>query len=69
MKLSCMMLGICGDLGGRVEEGHGLADGTFRGPGLSNHALLPAAAGVGKSCLLLRFAEDSFTSTFITTIG
>ncbi|KFM27068.1 Ras-related protein RAB1BV [Auxenochlorella protothecoides] len=24
---------------------------------------------VGKSCLLLRFAEDSFTSSFITTIG
>ncbi|KDD73539.1 Ras family protein, partial [Helicosporidium sp. ATCC 50920] len=26
-------------------------------------------SSVGKSCLLLRFAEDSFTSTFITTIG
>ena len=25
--------------------------------------------GVGKSCLLLRFSEDSFTSSFITTIG
>lgn len=25
--------------------------------------------GVGKSCLLLRFADDSFTDTFITTIG
>lgn len=24
---------------------------------------------MGKSCLLLRFAEDSFTSSFITTIG
>lgn len=30
---------------------------------------LPAPAGVGKSCLLLRFSEDSFTSSFITTIG
>jgi hypothetical protein len=32
----------------------------------------PAArvhAGVGKSCLLLRFSEDSFTPSFITTIG
>ncbi len=29
----------------------------------------PVHAGVGKSCLLLRFAEDSFTSSFITTIG
>ena len=27
------------------------------------------SAGVGKSCLLLRFSEDSFTSSFITTIG
>jgi Ras-related protein Rab-8A len=25
--------------------------------------------GVGKSCLLLRFADDSFTPSFITTIG
>ena len=31
------------------------------------HGSLPA--GVGKSCLLLRFSEDSFTSSFITTIG
>ena len=27
------------------------------------------AAGVGKSCLLLRFSDDSFTTSFITTIG
>jgi len=26
-------------------------------------------AGVGKSCLLLRFSEDQFTPSFITTIG
>ena len=26
-------------------------------------------AGVGKSCLLLRFSEDSFQTSFITTIG
>jgi Ras-related protein Rab-8A len=25
--------------------------------------------GVGKSCLLLRFCDDSFNPTFITTIG
>ena len=25
--------------------------------------------GVGKSCLLLRFSEDQFTPSFITTIG
>ena len=26
-------------------------------------------AGVGKSCLLLRFSDDAFTTSFITTIG
>ncbi|KAH7297212.1 hypothetical protein KP509_26G059100 [Ceratopteris richardii] len=31
--------------------------------------LLIGDSGVGKSCLLLRFAEDSFTTSFITTIG
>jgi Ras-related protein Rab-8A len=36
--------------------------------------LLPSIApslktGVGKSCLLLRFSDDSFTTSFITTIG
>jgi Ras-related protein Rab-8A len=28
-----------------------------------------ACVGVGKSCLLLRFSEDQFTPSFITTIG
>ena len=27
------------------------------------------AEGVGKSCLLLRFSDDSFTASFISTIG
>lgn len=27
------------------------------------------ASGVGKSCLLLKFADDVFTETFISTIG
>lgn len=26
-------------------------------------------SGVGKTCLLLRYANDSFSQTFITTIG
>lgn len=30
---------------------------------------LPKLVGVGKSCLLLRFSDDSFTPSFITTIG
>lgn len=25
--------------------------------------------GVGKSCVLLRYSDDSFTTSFITTIG
>lgn len=31
--------------------------------------ILTFGAGVGKSCLLLRFSDDSFTTSFITTIG
>eukprot|EP01121_Diplochlamys_sp_Union-15-3_P006076 TRINITY_DN1653_c0_g1_i2.p1 TRINITY_DN1653_c0_g1~~TRINITY_DN1653_c0_g1_i2.p1 ORF type:complete len:212 (+),score=21.46 TRINITY_DN1653_c0_g1_i2:22-636(+) len=31
--------------------------------------LLIGDSGVGKSCLLLRFTEDTFTPSFITTIG
>lgn len=27
------------------------------------------SSGVGKSCLLLRFSDDTFTTSFITTIG
>lgn len=29
----------------------------------------PQNAGVGKTCLLIRYANDSFSPTFITTIG
>ncbi|XP_057721003.1 ras-related protein RABE1d-like [Arachis stenosperma] len=31
--------------------------------------LLIGDSGVGKSCLLLRFTDDTFTTSFITTIG
>eukprot|EP00124_Ichthyophonus_hoferi_P002977 Ihof_evm1s231 gene=Ihof_evmTU1s231 len=31
--------------------------------------LLIGDSGVGKSCLLMRFCEDTFTPSFITTIG
>ena len=31
--------------------------------------LLIGDSGVGKSCLLLRFCDDSFTPSFITTVG
>ena len=36
---------------------------------LINLFLLFSSLGVGKSCLLLRFSDDAFTSSFITTIG
>eukprot|EP01105_Mastigella_eilhardi_P012335 TRINITY_DN2827_c0_g1_i1.p1 TRINITY_DN2827_c0_g1~~TRINITY_DN2827_c0_g1_i1.p1 ORF type:complete len:211 (-),score=70.18 TRINITY_DN2827_c0_g1_i1:162-794(-) len=43
-------------------------------PGKANYdhlikLLLIGDSGVGKSCLLLRFSDDSFTPSFITTIG
>lgn len=31
--------------------------------------LLIGDSGVGKSCLLLRFADDTYTESYITTIG
>ena len=31
--------------------------------------LVAGPAGVGKSCLLLRFCDDAWTPSFITTIG
>ena len=31
--------------------------------------LLIGDSGVGKSCLLMRYSDDSFTTNFITTIG
>jgi Ras-related protein Rab-8A len=35
----------------------------------SQHLHNRISLGVGKSCLLLRFSDDSFTPSFITTIG
>lgn len=35
----------------------------------SSTTLLLNLPGVGKTCLLLRYANDSFSPTFITTIG
>lgn len=43
----------------------GNKQGHLRDDGYANTATL----GVGKSCLLLRFSDDSFTPSFITTIG
>jgi len=44
------------------------APGSAQAPFLIK-LLLIGDSGVGKSCLLLRFSEDSFAPSFITTIG
>jgi Ras-related protein Rab-8A len=36
---------------------------------MARFILISILSGVGKSCLLLRFSDDSFTPSFITTIG
>jgi Ras-related protein Rab-8A len=49
-----------------------MAAGTSRPRGDYDHLiklLLIGDSGVGKSCLLLRFSDGSFTTSFITTIG
>ena len=48
------------------------ADAAREAPPLENNrwpCCRFAVAGVGKTCLLLRYANDSFSPTFITTIG
>lgn len=44
-------------------------DGTAQDYDYLFKILLVGESGIGKSCLLLRFADDSFTDVFISTIG
>lgn len=46
-----------------------LTSSANRQPTAQIKLLLIGDSGVGKSCCLLRFSEDSFTPSFITTIG
>jgi len=50
-------------------QGNGAANGDNGSYDYLIKLLLIGDSGVGKSCLLLRFCEDSFTPSFITTIG
>ena len=38
-------------------------------PPASSRQQLIGDSGVGKSCLLLRFADDTYTDSYISTIG
>ena len=55
-------------LSGQSPLPAGLAQ-RVRGACQNSLVIDPVFVGVGKSCLLLRFSEDSFTSSFLTTIG
>lgn len=47
-------------------SGHKMAKKTYD---LLFKLLLIGDSGVGKTCILFRFSDDAFTSTFISTIG
>jgi Ras-related protein Rab-8A len=59
---------LIGDSGTEIRRETGWVARRPMGPATSLTSPL-YLQGVGKSCLLLRFAEDQFTSSFITTIG
>ena len=61
---------LIGDSGASRAVRYGFSSGD----GMRAHASAvacasPPTAAVGKSCLLLRFADDQFSTSFITTIG
>ena len=48
------------------EDSHKMAKKTYD---LLFKLLLIGDSGVGKTCLLFRFSDDAFNTTFISTIG
>lgn len=62
-NLNLVVFYLCGVFFPRIFEGMAKKyDFLFK-------LLLIGDSGVGKTCLIIRFAEDNFNSTYISTIG
>jgi hypothetical protein len=68
--IKLLLIGDSGEAPSRPGRGRGARDAARARDGAFAKLTSPLCPlGVGKSCLLLRFSEESFTPSFITTIG